>query len=427
MNKRQPFNRPCFLVLVFFSVIGASFPLPAKESAPWWEETFTISTFASCRPGDNLEKFVSGLHGLGFNAMETNTPLEYHAEDLSVEEQRRILDLCQRHGMRYFVTDHKRLTGVGNPSEEALRELISDYSNHPALGGYYVWDEPGREQFASVVRTYAILRANDPEHLPLNAMVPSYGPYRWPDDYPAFARQFVETVNPPVLSFDFYALGKNPEGGAPGVVPTLYRDLQLWSDLAIEKGRPLWFYPSAVSWGGVVEPTLATLRFQVSVAMAYGAKGIQWFMARDFTGGSIDFTGGALTMQGEKGAAWRPLRQVNRWMARLGPTVMTLRREGLAHTAPEPPDVNRFVPGFAGLESASDNLILADHRAVRGREKGERYLWVVNRDLGAETVAELRFTRSIALTEAGSNRVLNSSKKHRVRLEPGEGKLFLRK
>ncbi len=427
MHEKQCFNRRCISGLFLLCVMCSSFILPAKEPAPWWEETFTISTFASCRPGDDLEKFVSGLHALGFNAMETNTPLEYHAEDLSVEEQRSIHDLCQRYGMRYFVTDHKRLTGVGNLSEEARRELISDYSNHPALGGYYVWDEPGREQFAAVARTYAILRANDPERLPLNAMIPSYGPYRWPDDYPAFARQFVEAVDPPVLSFDFYALGKNPEGGAPGGAPTLYRDLQLWSDLAIEKGRPLWFYPSAVSWGGVAEPTLATLRFQASVAMAYGAKGIQWFMARDFTGGSIDFTGGALTMQGEKGSAYRSLRQVNRWMAKVGPTVMTLQREGIAHTAPEPPDANRFVPGFAGLESASGNLILADHRAVRGCGKGKRYLWVVSRDLGAETVGELRFARSTALAEVGSNCVLNSSKTHRIRLEPGEGILFLRK
>jgi hypothetical protein len=89
--------------------------------------------------------------------------------------------------------------------------------------------------------------------------------------------------------------------------------------------------------------------------------------------------------------------------------------------------VNRFVPGFAGLESASGNLLLADHRAVRGRGKGERYLWIVSRDLGAETRAELHFARATMLVEVGSNRVPNSSKTHRVRLEPGEGKLFLRK
>jgi len=137
------------------------------------------------------------------------------------------------------MTDHNRMTGVTNPKEEDLKNLVNEYGAYPGLGGYYVWDEP-RGNFDAVKKTFSVLRAADPSRLPLVAMIPSYGPWKHPDEYPAFARSFVKEVDPPVLSFDYYAMR-----GSPGQYiqsESVYLDLELWSSLSVETGKPLWMY-----------------------------------------------------------------------------------------------------------------------------------------------------------------------------------------
>lgn len=127
--------------------------------------------------------------------------------------------------------------------------MIEAFGGYPGLGGYYLWDEPSLEDFSSVRRAAEIIRSHDGARLPMVGMLPSYGRYRWPREYPTFARRFMRVVDPEVVAFDFYGVRQTTPDGPPTVNPFLYRDLRLWSDLAREVDRPLWLYGSAVGWG----------------------------------------------------------------------------------------------------------------------------------------------------------------------------------
>lgn len=395
----------------------------------WWQESFLVSTFSAIRHGDDIPARMADLRDLGFNALESNTPLEYRAADLTKEEHLAVLSACERNDMRYFVTDHDRLTGVAEPSADSIKVLVEDYGDSAGLGGYFVWDEPPLEALPAVKRSSDMLLDKDDRHLPMTGVVPSYGPYHWPNDYPQFAKTFVETVDPEVIAFDYYGVYQDKEPRTLSVGPGLYRDLQLWSDLALQHEKPLWFYASAVSWARIAPPTVATLRFQASTALAYGARGIIWFMARDYTGGVIDFTGGALNASGGRGSLYGALKEVNHWMNDLGPTVLKLRRHKVVFSDPVPPHTEAFSPGFANLQAVSANLFIAEHYSGKqAAAQSDRYLWIVNRDLLQPTDAELSFNCAAQVTsiplESAAKAAPEFANKHRIHLEAGQGKLL---
>lgn len=408
-------------------------------ATPWWRETFVISTFAAVRTGDDIDAVVARLADLGLNAFECNTPLEYAAQDLTHEERTRALEASAKHGLRLFVTDHKRLTGVADPTREAVESVVRDYSRYPALGGYYVWDEPGPAQFPAVRKIYDVLRELDPSRLPLNAMVPSYGPHHYPDDYPEFARQFLDTVDPPVISFDFYGLSQPPDDRAAPIAisPDLYRDLDLWSSLARDRDKPLWFYPSSCHWATIVRPTAATLRFQVYTAAAYGAKGIQYFVARSFTGDKIDFVDAPLSPDGTPGATYDAFKEVNRELAAIGPALMQLEKDRVIHTDPVPHGAAPLRGGHAGILGADNDLILGFLRdpavPASSRETGNlsptpktarRFVLVVNKDLKSERNVFLRFDGPTVLVPYPEATPLAASDHARFLLPAGGGRLF---
>ncbi len=371
----------------------------SNQTTPWWRNQLTLSVFSAVRPGDPIEQMVRMLHDMGLNTLESNTPAEFAADRLSNDEHRRVLNACQQYGMRYLITDHNRITNQSDPQRERVASLVQDFRSYPALGGYYVWDEPHREHFAAVAQVYTWLRELDPGRLAVNAMFPSYGAYKYPDDYPAFARDFVQQVDPDVLSFDHYTITENGPGD------TFYTDLQTWSDLSLAHNKVLWFYPACCSWGGIVPPTTATLRFQAATALAYGARGLQWFTGRSQASDSIAFTHAPFTAEGAPTRTARLLRSVNLWVQSLAPAILQTRLVETAHTAPVPYLCRAWAQGMMGLKYASPGLLLAEHRGPSGR----RILWVVNRSYLRPRVASLAFTQSVRVIDLAHGRLPTTS------------------
>ena len=367
----------------------------SSQTSPWWRNQLTLSIFSAIRPGDPVEAMVRMLHDMGLNTLESNTPAEFAADRLSTDEHRRVLTACQQFGMRYIITDHSRITNQSSPCQELVAGLVQDFKGYPALGGYYVWDEPHREHFTAVAQVYAWLRQLDPDRLPVNAMFPSYGVYRYPDDYPAFAREFVQKVNPDVLSFDHYTITEKGPGD------TFFTDLQTWSDLSLAHGKVLWFYPACCSWGGIVPPTLASLRFQAACALAYGARGLQWFTGRSQASDSIAFTHAPFNADGTPTRTARILRSVNLWVQSLSPALLQTRLVQTAHTPPVPAMCRAWTPGQMELERASSGLLLAEHRGPSNRW----LLWVVNRSYQRFRNVSLTFTHPVRVRDLARGRV----------------------
>jgi hypothetical protein len=359
----------------------------AAEATKWWNQQFVLSAFTSVQNNDNIEDVIANFSEAGLNALEANTPLEYRAEDLTPENLIRTLNACEKHNIKFFITDHKRTTGVKNPKESELKDLVKEYAKFSALGGYYVWDEP-TGNFDAVKESFRIFQAADPSRLPLVAFIPSYGPWHHPDKYPAMVRKFMKEVDPPILSFDYYSVKGN--AGKYSVNQGVYQDLALWSSLSLETGKPLWMYVTSCKWQS--DPSLETLRGQVYSAIAYGAKGIQYFVAKSFTGRKPSFDGAPLNMNGSKSKFFDTFKEFNQEIKAIAPVIMKIKLTRIMHTKPVPADNISFAP-YLGINAVPDNLIISFHKSTDGHD----YLLLVNKDLNAEHQITLGVDSGVSL------------------------------
>lgn len=277
--------------------------------------------------------------------------------------------------------------------------------NSPSVEGWMLWDEPvDSAQFASIAHMTAQLDQNPVtrDKLPFVNLLPIYasGQPRYQrfgrDPIEAYRRYLAEyracferdRRRVPLLCFDHYGFqtgGRRDDyfinlalvaeaaraAQPPGDPPPFWVVAQL-SAFRGERG----FYPA---------PDAARLRFQAFAALAYGAKGILWWTLVP----SIDgyFGDGALDARGRPAARFAALRELNRSLLDLGPTLVALQPLAVVHQS------------VAGWRDIADEA-LGDARRPRGaiadltggRGAGmvgvlrnprtqEVYLLVVNKDL----------------------------------------------
>jgi hypothetical protein len=95
--------------------------------------------------------------------------------------------------------------------------------------------------------------------------------YTGADDYESYLRQFVETVHPPFLSYDDYAL---VEGEMRDV---FYTNLELARRVSLEAKIPFWNCILATAHYNYMEASDTTFDIQVYSTLAYGGRGIEYF------------------------------------------------------------------------------------------------------------------------------------------------------
>ena len=92
---------------------------------------------------------------------------------------------------------------LDDPSARAqlLDGIAGAYRSHPALGGYYVYDEVPPEELAETAAVVAGLRARDPLHPAFVSLFPNYAPI---PDYDRYVRDFVRRSTRQTIVYDYY-------------------------------------------------------------------------------------------------------------------------------------------------------------------------------------------------------------------------------
>jgi hypothetical protein len=238
----------------------------------------------------------------------------------------------------------------------------------PAVWGYILQDEPETERFPDLAGLAEALRKADPSH-------PAYINLGWR----VCPRTFVDVVRPQVLSYDEYYWWWQGD---------YFPMLEEYHDLAGREGLPLLCWveantgPDSETGKGLIYPpdNIRKLRFSVFTALAYGHKGIQWFVE------PLIFTGNQLTRAGQDVA------EINAELARLGPVLLGLRSTEVYHFHHRPvPDDTRLLPLHYWVQTATYEILLGMFKDAEGKD----YLMAVNMKTdGAQSVA-LRFSRSL--------------------------------
>jgi len=272
------------------------------------------------------------------------------------------LDLCHRHGLRGLVK--------GASPEQAIK-----LSEHPAVWGWFVRDEPKEEQFAETGERVKAFHEADLDH-------PAYvNLMAWMN-----LDKYLETVKPRFLSYDFYQWWWGPHNH-------LWR-LEAHRNAALKAGLPLicWIEGNADGrWemgekGQTYLPdNEPKLRQSLYTSLAYGVKGIQWF--NDFV---IFQHAKGRKLLPELRRAGHDVKQLNAELAALGPTLMKLQSVEVFQTHPLPKRT-RLIPEDCWVQLTGRHLTLGLFKDSADTD----YVMVVNRDIAHREWAVLQFQQPV--------------------------------
>jgi hypothetical protein len=327
-----------FLLLAATCAVGH-----APESGGHWAQKDFLITFWS--PPPPTDENLANVAKEGFN-------LTWTAEEG--------LDAAARHGLRAMLTSELLSPAVLDDAGKRakLDGLVSRVKKHPALEAYFITDEPGAGAFAGLGKLVAYLRERDPAHLAYINLYPTYASEEQlgvnadaaarakagqPVDsgdtladtgtvlrYREHLKQFIETVQPDLISYDHYHFLKETDGREKDG-KEYFLNLGMIRAAALGADRPFLNTIQADTISKTWRlPNAAEMRWLVFTTMAYGGRGISYFTYW----GPKEYNG--LYVDGKPMPLIDDVAVLNHEIAKFGPALLELDSVGVYHTAPLP-------------------------------------------------------------------------------------------
>lgn len=429
-------------------VIYNRYPIGNKRFN-WKQKDFVLSTFSCCPHHDKAdgdvkevaERCVKHLKEAGFNMLELGWVGHVGAWAA--------VDACEKYEIDLLFQDMTIMGGMkdhhldNKVPREVVKDLVDQLKPKKHVVGYYVWDEPySDEQFAEARRQMDMLQEEDPEALLFTVAVPScngIGPNRegwsWENGrYAPYVEKFIERMDPPVLSFDYYPIGDyfHAWGDHKFTRVNQLDDTFMWVDLALhrnlaqEKGIPAWFYYQGIRLFECTDYFIFPMvRCMMYGAILYGVKGLQHYAAGS-TYNSL------LKPNGEKDVLFEDQKKIHAEITALGNTLMALDSKRVYHSA-------ELLPGCEYLEPLVDKI--GDSEIIAGElpyrtsvgeledAYGNRYVIILNRDYEKSLKATFQLKDEFRVYEVsredGEQRVIHETVTSLpVELEPGDAVLL---
>jgi len=415
-------------------------PVAKLVKPPVYDAPFIISYWCGPPKSETTLSRYQQIADAGFNVAFPAIDADWSSTEVGLDDEHleKFLDLCEQVGIKGLIWAGIPLGGRDRKGWDApataemprmrkhLNSIVSKYSRHPALLGYYLDDEPGVEKFARLGAINQYLLKKDPKHLPYINLLPNYA--NSPDwkgaAYGPTIAKYLETVKPALLSWDHY----RQMFGANGDESYYWHNLEAVRRQCRRARVPYLQIICSLKHMGYRQSSEADLRWQVYTSLAYGSRGIMYFTYWDVKGLAWAGAPALMTMDGKPDAQYYYAQRINRRIAALGPTLVKLTSTGAYCTAPVPPGGVKLAASAPVKDAQGGPLLIGCFENAAGKQ----YVFPVNRSFRRAFTAELTLgpdaspvseisqktgkPRRVKLGEGG---VLS------VALEPGEGRLFV--
>lgn len=309
-------------------------------------------------------------------------------------------------------------------STESAVALIKD---HPALYAYHLKDEPDTSDFGWLAELAGRIGELDPSHPCYINLLPNWS---WGvEEYPENLEQFASEVDVPFYSFDNYPIVE--VDGCVKVRPDWYRNLEEFSAMARQHGKPFWGFALAKAHrisepedAVYPEPTLAHLRLQVFSNLLYGAQEIQYF----------NFTGIVDPVTCQKLPAYDLVRQVNSEIKAYSSVFAGCSVWGVWHVGDSIPCGTRHLETMPHEKVKSlsiKSLSVNGSEDAKGhgvvsliKNKGVIYLAIQNSSCTDSAVLEVSFSDKVLRHTPDSTLPCDSCDLHTITIDPGSTILF---
>ena len=332
------------------------------------------------------------------------------------------LDNCHAAGLKAIVSDARCVSydwAAVDPAQarENIKSLVAEVRNHPAVYGYHLRDEPVAGWFPGLKVVSDAVKEFHPGAWPYINLFPNYANagQLQAANYDEYVAKFIEVCQPPVISYDHYAI---LEGGG-------FRTKVYWANLesvrraALKHNLPFWQIVLANACISYREVSPTDFRFQAYTTLAYGAKGLAWF--KYFSAPVGNFRDGPIDQFGHKTPAWDAMRFVNLQIEKLAPTLLKLTSNEIYHFGEVPPGANG-PPDTSLVTTIAGPMLVGDFT----HEDGSRYVMIVNKDFVKSTVCFPQFRTPPKALQMVSpyTGALVSYEGEQVWLAPGQGVLL---
>ena len=246
------------------------------------------------------------------------------------------LDWCEKYGMKTIIYRHAAIDKYIHDSsaadmEQNLTEMVNTYKDHPTFFAFQVTDEPSKRVYDNYEKTYKTLKKIAPEVPVYTNFFPSWSqPYQhgfetYEEYVETFCKLFAENKDSQPFIYDNYC-NKDLRLKPTERLASFLENLDTVERISSKYGIDFWVTVLSSQHDHYPEPTAADLDFQVFTSLAYGAKGIGYFITNSHQ--NMNFQGGPFNYLGDKTQTYYNLRELNFRVRQLAPVLEKLKFQG---------------------------------------------------------------------------------------------------
>ena len=346
------------------------------------KERLPVYAWFSVDPAQTAVERYRELADAGFTHSLTFFP--------NADAQAKALDVAKAAGVKMIVACPEL--------EKDPPGTVKRFMDHPALGGWFLKDEPSAADFDRLAKWLAQIETVDknPAHLAYINLFPNYANagQLGVATYQEHVDRFVKTVPVKVISFDHYPI----TGGA--LRAGWYENLEIIARAARSARKPFYGFALTVAHWGYQAPTLAHLRLQVYSNLAYGAQGIEYFTYwTPPKGAGADFHDAPIGLDGKRTVVYDRVKQMNEEIRGLSGVFLGSQVLALGHTGTLPKGTAAYKPEAPITVLKTDGGALV---SLLGRE-ARRHLVIVNRDFTRPMALEVAWEAATPLARVGKD------------------------
>ena len=286
-----------FALIALLALFAGITPLHAQ--APFEQDRFAIGLWVDPPLDEKAEMRYQELADANFNMVIGG----FGGGDLA-----QLIALCEKH-------DLKLIAGARGVDP-------ADLPDSPAIWGYALRDEPSAVDFPALREQADAVRAARPGKIAYINLFPDYAEpsQLGTETYEEHVRQFIEVLQPEVLSMDHYPIFLPDRDGRDGYC----RNLDTFRTMSMAAGIPFWNFFNTMPYGPQTDPTEGQLRWQIFTSLAYGARGVMYFCYYTPNGAEFPKGGAIIHRDGRRSRHYYEAQRINAELEHLGPVLMQL-------------------------------------------------------------------------------------------------------
>lgn len=341
------------------------------------------------------EAMLKDWEQAGFSMIMSPT---YSLNTVHKEKLELILKWCKEQNVKIILKDPRiDLTLVRHNAEDAsqsillpeyyeqqVKEAIEEFNQYQEIYAFFILDEPEWNVYEAVVEAARIVKKHSQRIVPFINLLPEYNqilPRIQFDSYSSYLNDVVEKTGTNLLSYDCYS---QMEAGVYKH-PNYFKNLSLYKACAFEHGIEFWNIILSNPCLAFRAPSYDDMRWQVNTSLAYGAKGLIFFVLYDPVrnwGNETNFRKAPINCWGERTQAYYDLRDVIRELhSRWGKLFLQLELKDVSHFPDKPvKEAERFtgsalVQDIRAGACSDPHIIVSEYQHTS--EDGD-YLFIVN-------------------------------------------------